>query len=229
MTKSISSITLAFAVGLVGACASEDNEQVTPMCVVPTDPGCRIFVDDDSFVKSTGPITDGVSGGASTAVVRHAPGRFCMSGTVDSGADGSGWGAMLVVGLIERDEATAMVIAPFDASALGVAQIRFSVEDPPLSGVLSQIAQLQNADCKQLPDCLMTFARGSTITNPGTITVPLTDFSRPDAGHPNTTLDRTLITNLQFYVASLPGMAFNYDFCIRNLAFLDAAGRELKP
>ncbi|HET6149234.1 MAG TPA: hypothetical protein VFH68_16975 [Polyangia bacterium] len=230
MTRNIPRIGFAFALGLVGACGSEEaNEQVTPTCVSPLDPGCRIIVDEHSFVRSTGPITDGVSGGASIAVVRHAPGRFCMSGTVDSGADGSGWGAILTVGLIDRDLVAGMAIAPFDAAAVGIEKVRFSLDEPPLSGVLPRITQIQSAECKQVPECLMSFDRSSAITSPGTVTVPLTEFNRPDADHPNTSLDRTLITALQFYVASLPGMAFNFDFCVRNLAFLDAGGREVTP
>jgi hypothetical protein len=227
MTKIASSIAFTLALGLAQACGSGAKEQVTPAtCVKPGDPGCRIIVDENSFVRWTGPSADG---GTSTAVVRYTPGRFCMSGTVDSGADGSGWGAFLAIGLDEVDEATDMVIPSFDASALGVAQVRFSVKDPPLSGVLPQITQIQSADCTQLPDCVTTFDRSSNVTSPGIVTVPLTDFNRPDANHPNATLDRALMTGVHFYVPSSPSGALDYDFCIEGLAFLDASGQEITP
>lgn len=224
--KNISAIAWACTLGLVGACGSNDKEQVTPTCVRPSDPGCRIIVDEHSFVRWTGPATDGVIAGASTAVVKHTPGRFCMSGTVDSGTDGSGWGAILTIGLVAVDEATHMLITPFDASALGVAQVRFRVEDPPVSGVIPQITQIQSAACKTIPDCVVSFDWTSSITSPGTITVPLNDFNLPDADHPNAVLDHTLISGLHFYVPSLRGMALDYHFCVDGLAFLDAGGGQ---
>lgn len=230
MTKESFSVACALALGLVGACGSSDNQQVTPAaCVRPSDPGCRIIVDEHSFVRWTGAATDGVSGGASTAVVRHTPGRFCMSGTVDSGTDGSGWGAVLTIGLVAVDEATHMAITPFDASALGIAQVRFSVEDPPASGVVPQMTQIESADCRTIPDCVMSFDWTSSITSPGTITVPLDDFNRYNADYPDAVLDHTLISGLHFYVPSVQGTALDYDFCVDRLALLDAAGQELTP
>jgi hypothetical protein len=229
MTKEVLGIALALAVGLVGACGSNsnDNEQVTPACVRPSDPGCRIIVDEHSFVRWTGAATDGVVGGVSTAVVRHAPGRYCMSGTVDAGADGSGWGAILTIGLVQVDEATHMLITPFDAVALGVAQVRFSVEDPPASGVIAEMTQVQSTDCKTIPDCVMSFDWPNPITSAGTFTVSLDDFDRPDQA--GAVLDHTLISGLHFYVPTVQGTALDYDFCVDGVAFLDAAGRELAP
>jgi hypothetical protein len=152
-----------------------------------------------------------------------------MSGTVASGADGTGWGAILAIGFDEVDEATDRVVPSFNASALGVAQFRFSVEDPPLSGVLPQITQIQSVDCTQLPDCVTTFDRSSNITSPGNITVPLTEFNRPDPGHPDATLDRALITGLHLYVPSSPGTTLDYAFCIEGLVFLDSSGQAITP
>jgi hypothetical protein len=229
MKTKIFSAGLAVTVGLLAGCDSGDHvQQTAPACVSPGATGCSIPVDDHSFVRWTGPVTDGVAGGVSTAVVEHAPGRFCMSGTVDPGPNGSGWGALLIVGFDHANDA-GMLTALLDASALGIATVRFTVEDPPLTGVLPQITQIETADCTQIPDCIASFDATAPITDPGPVTMALGDFPYADADHPGTTLDPTLITSLQFYVGPLPGMALEYGFCIRDLALLDASGREVRP
>jgi len=230
MTKILSSIAFTFALGLVGASGSTDNAQVTPAtCINPVAPGCRIEVADNSFVRWTAPVTDGVTNGISTAIVKHSPGRFCMSGTVDSGPSGTGWGAILLVGLADVERTTGTVATPLDASALGIAQVRFSVEHPPVSGVVPQMTQLQTADCKHLPDCSAAFSEASAVFDAGTVTARLADFSQPDGNSNNTALDPTLITGLQFYVGPLPSGSLDYDFCIQDLAFLDASGQVITP
>jgi hypothetical protein len=152
-----------------------------------------------------------------------------MSGTVDSGPSGSGWGAILLVGLTVRDAAAMGAVVPFDASARGIGQVRFAVDNLPVGGLLPQIAQLQSADCNRIPDCITTFSLPAYITTPGTVTEPFLAFTQPDGTHSNPALDQTLITGLQFYVPSLPGMAYDYDVCVRDLAFFDAAGKEVTP
>jgi hypothetical protein len=230
MSKKAVRISCALALGLAGACGSEERERVTPAsCISPKDPSCRIAVEGPSLVRWTGPVTDGVDGGVSTAVVRHTPGSFCMSGTVDSGPTGSGWGAILLVGLTVRDEASMGAVVPFDAAARGIRRIRFTVDHLPIGGLLPQIAQLQSADCNRIPDCATTFSLPAYVTTPGTISEPLPAFTQADGTHSVPALDQTLITGVQFYVPSLPGMAYDYDFCVRDLAFIDDAGHEVTP
>lgn len=223
------SVALTSVLAFVGACGSKANDQVTPeTCVKPADPGCRIAVHENSVVRWTGPGTDKTAGGASTAVVRHEPGRFCMSGTVDPGAAGLGWGALLALGLDEVDESNKVILS-FDGSALGVEQVRFKVETPPPTGALVEIAQVQSTGCTQIPDCVTTFGRTGLVASPGIFTLPLTDFNLPDAAHPNATLDRALMTGVHFHVPTSPGMAVSYAFCVTSLAFLDGSGHELTP
>jgi hypothetical protein len=61
------------------------------------------------------------------------------------------------------------------------------------------------------------------------VTAALADYLIPDAAHPITTLDPTLLSGLHFSVGPAPGMALDYRFCIRDLAFLDASGNEILP
>ena len=95
--------------------------------------------------------------------------------------------------------------------------------------MLPEITELQSADCTRAPDCFSTFDRSAAVIEAGPVTVALADFLIPDANHPNTTLDPTLLTGLHFWVAAAPGSALNYRFCIRDLAFLDASGQEVLP
>ena len=137
MTKLIFIGALLGGLGLSGACGSSDAGQSTdPTCSDPTAAHCSIIVNDGSFVRWTGAATDGLP---STAVVEHTPGTFCMSGTVDAGTADSGWGAFLVLGLIEGPPMSGRVVSPFDATAHGITQLRFTVDSPPATGVLPQI------------------------------------------------------------------------------------------
>jgi hypothetical protein len=148
-----------------------------------------------------------------------------MAGTVDPGPAGSGWGAILLASLRGFGPTS---VGPFDATARGIKQVRFTVENPPRTGVLPQMVQLASADCTTV-DCLRPFDPASAIDEPQTVAVALANFDRPDAEHPNTSLDPTLLAIVQFYVAPLPGMKVPYDFCIKGLTFLDGAGHEVAP
>ena len=227
MTKSNLGMVLLGTLGLVGACGSSSDPVTTPKeCVDPAGPGCKISVEDGSFVRWAGLTTDANVGGTSSAVVTYAPGKFCMSGTVDSGPKDAGWGAILIASLAIN--ATDTLVAPFDAPALGVTQVRFTLEGHPLQGVIPQVVQITSASCTQIPDCLTSFSLAAAVTDPGTVTAKLTDFTQPDGTHSNTSLDQTLITSLQFYVPTSPGKAVPYDFCLQDLTFLGADGKELR-
>lgn len=220
------------SLGLVAACGSSSSSSppaTTPAtCATPTEAACKVPVADESFVRWAGPVNDVAAGGASSAVVTHAPGKLCMSGTVDPGTNDGGWGAILVVGLVDIDTGGTLN-APFDAAALGVKQVRFTLDSPPPQGVLPQVVQITSAGCTQIPGCLTSFSLGAAVTDAGSVTLKLADFTQPDGTHSNTSLDQSLITSLQFYVSTLPGMAVPYDFCLRDFAFLGADGREIKP
>jgi hypothetical protein len=225
MTRIIFIGALLGGLGLSGGCGSSaPNQSTSPDCVGPTEPNCSIAVDDRSFVRWAGPATDGE---LSTAVVEHTPGKFCMSGTLDAGPSGSGWGAQLTLALNEGPPMDGRTITPFDATSHGITQVRFTVDSPPSTGVLPQLTDLESASCTRAPDCFSTFDRSAAVIEPGPVTMALADFLIPDANHPNTTLDPTLLTGLHFSVGPAPGVALNYGFCIRDLALLDAGGQEI--
>ncbi len=149
-----------------------------------------------------------------------------MSGKVDPGPSGAGWGAILILQLAQ-DNGGSIQLAPFDVTARGVTQVRFNLSNPPPTGVLPQLVELTSADCTNAQDCLAQFSGPPAATTAGPVTLALSDFATPDAQHPNLVSDPTITVALQFWVSPLPGMAFDYDFCIQGLQFLDAAGNEV--
>jgi hypothetical protein len=209
-----------------GATPAATPERTTPICMGgPPSADCLVRTDDPaSLVRAAVLVTDGTS----TAKLRWTGSRLCVSGTADA-ANGSGWGVLLVLPVTDFDEATEMIVAPFDARALGADRVRFTLTDPPASGMVPEIVQLTSASCKTVPDCFMSFSRSEAVFDPGTITVPLADYTQADLDHPGTTLDPGLISGLQFYVPTLPGLQLSYDFCLDDIAFIDAAGREVRP
>jgi hypothetical protein len=207
------------------------EEQATPVCSgLPSDP-CVLTVRDGSFVHETLPVTDGVS----TGMVRYTPGRYCMSGKQDPGATNMNWGSLLI--LVLADPAPAGIAAPFTAGARGITQVQFTIDPAPLSGVTVAFSSIQRADCLTLPDCFTKapfglMESGSTptvIEDAGTVTASLTSFVQPNWGDPALSFDTDLIVGLQFLPEQLPGVVADYDFCVHDLKFLDAAGHEVSP
>lgn len=227
VNKTFSCIVLVLASNLFVACGSSDNvEKTAPTCVSPTDPSCRIAVDPPSVVRWVAPATDGSAGGVSTAVVERMPDKTCMSGKVDPGPNGTGWGAILIFQLAQ-DNGGSTETAPFDLNARGVTQVRFNLSNPPPTGLLPQLVELTSADCKTAPDCLASFGGAQTLTTPGSVNVALGDLATADASQAKRVSDPTITVALQFYVSPLTSMPFDYDFCIQDLQFLDAAGNEV--
>jgi hypothetical protein len=230
LSKKSASIGVALSLAVNAGCVSNaSHEETTPSCVgQPTNPDCILDVHERSFVRAALPVTDGVS----TATVSHTPGRFCMSGSLDPGPNNTNWGALLVLPLTE-DTPT----APFSAAARGIAQVEFTLDPPPAAGLTVTFAAFERADCLDVPDCLtaapFVLADGSgaeiIVDESGTIAAALTSFVQPSWGDPALTFDPDLIEALQFGPQLLPGVVLPYDFCVRNVRFLDAAGREVSP
>jgi hypothetical protein len=228
----------AALVGIVlqAACGSSGpsgpQEQSTPLCSGPVSQSCWLTVSEPGFVHAAVPVTDGVS----TAMVDHTPGKFCMSGHLDPGPTNANWGSTMVLSLVEGDLTNA-ITAPFSADALGIAQVRFTLDSVPLAGLSVAIPALQRADCLTIPDCLtaasfVLMQDGSTqtvILYPGTVTASLDSFLQPSWGDQTLAFDKNLMVGVQFQPMMLAGVAFDYDFCVQDLTFLDSGGQEVAP
>jgi len=64
-----------------------------------------------------------------------------------------------------------------------------------------------------------------TITAPGPVVAPFVDFQQTRSGV-SQTFDTSAIQHIEFGVGPEPG---DYDFCLSDFKFLDAAGNEVKP
>jgi len=211
--------------------ADGPEEQTTPTCMgLPTD-ACVLTVSEPGFVRAGTVVTDGVS----TGIVRHTPGRFCMSGTLDPGATNMNWGSLLVLGLTERTPTG--IAAPFAAGARGIAQVQFTVDPAPIAGLTVAFSAVQRADCLTIPDCFTAAAfflmdSGTTetlIDASGMVTASLDSFRQPNWGDPALSFDTNLISGLQLLPQMLPGVVLDYDFCVQDVKFLDAGGGEVSP
>jgi len=227
VNKTSSCIGLVLAANLLVACGSSDSvEKTAPTCISPADPSCRIAVEAPSVVRWVAPATDAVSGGVSTAVVERTSDGTCLSGKVDPGPGGTGWGALVIFELARTDDSVT-VLAPFDLKAKGVTKVRFNLSNPPSTGVLPQLVELSSADCTTTPGCLSVFDGPPPVTTAGSVTLALGDFVTAEAQDTNKVSDPTISTAFQLLVAPSSGTVVDYDFCIQNLQFLDAAGKEV--
>lgn len=227
MNKTSLCIGLILTGNLLVACGSSNSaEKTAPTCTSPADPSCRLAVEALSVVQWVAPATDAVSGGVSTAVVERTSDSTCLSGKVDPGPSGAGWGAVLIFELAQVDN-NSTVLAPFDLKAKGVTQVRFNLSNPPPTGVLPQLVELSSADCTTAPGCLSEFTGPPALTTAGSVTLALGDFVTAEAQDTNTVSNPTISTAFQLLVSPSPGTAVDYDFCIQGLQFLDAAGNEV--
>jgi hypothetical protein len=149
-----------------------------------------------------------------------APGTLCMSGMVPE----RGWHG-LRLSLFPANQDGSEAVSPFDAEALGITRISFTIDSPPPGGILVDFTNLVPEDCTgPIFDCLVFGFTLPPITVPGTTTVPLTAFTQSDPASRNQAFD----------TSSLGGIAFGadegaYDFCVEDFKLLDDAGNEVSP
>jgi hypothetical protein len=207
------------------------------VCVGQPTKSCFLDVTEPGFVHLAAPVTDGVS----TAMVRHMPpGRFCMSGRLDPGATNANWGAILILALSEvtrTDGTPTGITAPFPAASRHIAQLQFTLDPVPPAGLGVQFAQVQMANCLDIPACVTTqpfvlMEDGSTptvIQTAGTVTASLDSFHQPPWGDPALPFDKDLIAGVQFQPQVVPNVVLDYDFCVQDVTFLDSAGAAVSP
>jgi hypothetical protein len=175
---------------------------------------CIQPVEGMSFV--TGAFTTTDDSGVTTANVRTEPGAVCVSGENVSYAV-----LELAVGrpdtVVAADGSKGKL---FDAAAFGVTQLEFTIETPPSTGVVPALVT-EGPDMHGLGFDLMSNGQLVSITSssPSPIRVSLSDYRNPDMP------DASRVLAFGFTV----GVAPHYDFCVRNLRFLDANNVEVPP
>jgi len=189
----------------------------------PDDPDCFLDVEDDPFIAMLVGSTDG----ASTARLARSGADFCISGRLDEGPAGSGWGTSLVLSFGEHDSVT-----PFDASALGITRIEATLDNPPSSGVEIGVITSLSADCTEPgPVCHAPYTRFDDrnvliveITST-TFDLILSELATPPwARDTPAKLDPSLLRGITFTAAPPRGAPLDYDYCVRDVRFFDANG-----
>jgi hypothetical protein len=237
MTKRLALGMLVGALGLGGGCGSEAS---------PIDPRCGEdgFICDTSglpFAKTIIAVTDYCAGlvadcalptpppaGATTAnLSKPAPGKLCVSGFLSQG--GMVW---LIVGFSEASADGMSIVKSFDANALGITQADFTIDSPLKGGVAVAASTTPPApvDCPQI-SCFTNYDLATPeiagvaahFTAPGPQIAPFANFYQADGG--SNPLDAVALEHLAF-APSTPG---DYDFCISDIKFRNAAGDEVRP
>ena len=214
---------------------------------------CPTFICDDAtdFCASCNEPVEGIphvlaalaatqAGDSNSAELRFEDGAVCMSGT------SAGW-AMLGLALVDfaPEPITAGFLCTtegalgganpqlFDAAALGIERLQLTIDSPPSSGVTVGIVGVVEDDPASTEDCLagrsfymmdgwnmMTVAESGT-----TVESALSDFIIAEwEQEPTLELDPTQLNMIRI---TLEGEAGDFDFCVRDVRFLDANGDEV--
>ena len=168
-----------------------------------------------------------------------AAGELCLSGVVSPG----GWAELGFRFLKHTPDGTG-VLETFNANALGISQLRFTVDTPPSGGLTlyaaigtsepcpNDVASCQTICLNGTLECftygfdLMT-APGSTepvnITTPQTIVAPFANFKQTVDGHQ---FDTSTIHHVGLNLSTTKGP---FNFCVHDFNFLDAQGNVVLP
>ena len=236
MIKRLSMVLLAGILGLASACGGSSED---PNCASAEGFDCH--PSGLPFVEVAGAASDLCGGyvdcdlaknppaGSTTATLTQPQaGMVCLSGTVAT----NGW-AQLVLQFAVFNKQFTKIVKTFDADARGITQAAFTIDSPPSSGVAVGAAITTNLDCPASGFDCITYGFGLvtaplsnvpvTFTAPGPQVAPFVDFQKSRSGV-SQTFDTSALQHLVFGV-----MMGDYDFCLRDFKFLDAAGNEVKP
>jgi|SRR4051812_46383677 hypothetical protein len=215
----VASLT-AFA-GLPG-CGGSDANPAQPSCedrdgLVCNPPGFASVkraaaVTDYCFVTdaSTCPATTIPPAGSTTAhLTQPAAGKLCMAGTAAS----NGW-AILGLRFLDTRNPDGTVVTSFHPVEAGIAAYEVAIDSPPSGGISPST---YGGFHLQLPSGLPV-----VVTDPGPLMVPLSGFVSDS--DPSVTVLPDDVQAVGFDVG--PG---DYDFCIHDFKFLDAAGNPVTP
>jgi hypothetical protein len=164
-----------------------------------------------------------------TSLTLVEPGKLCLSGTV---AANDGYAKVVLVFTAFNLERT-KVLKVFNADALGITQAAFTIDSPPIGGVTIDAAVVTATECPASPgDCftqgfdLWTASSTGTLasfTAPGPEVAPFTDFKQTDS-----TVIQAFDTSALHHVEFIVGHG-DFNFCVHDFKFLNAAGAEITP
>jgi hypothetical protein len=115
------------------------------------------------------------------------------------------------------------IVRAFDADALDITSVSFTLDSPPEGGVMVDAGIVRDA-CSNTFECVAFDFTLPRITDPGTVTASLADFLQSDPASPYQVFDTRSLSHIGFTVGQGP-----YDFCVRDLEFLDQSGDPVEP
>lgn len=159
-----------------------------------------------------------------TVMTQPEPGKICMKGTV-AGKNGFAW---LILRVSEWNQAETQLVHVLDAKALGIEQVRFTIDRPPTTGLTMFATTAYREVCPAPGACLNGFdlrtgassANIKVMDRSETVTAPFTNFANVD---PKLAFDTSKLGHFIFTLG-----AGDYDFCVSDLAFLDASGNVVE-
>jgi hypothetical protein len=236
---------LSLLVGIItlaagcGSHASSASDGPAPTCVS----GSPLICQPSGFPFATiaGATSDACAGSrlgecaspplsATTASLTLAEtGQLCLTGTV---AANDGYAKIVLIFTTFNLERT-KVLKAFNADALGITQAAFTIDSPPSGGVTIDAAVVTATECPASPgDC---FTQGfdlrtdsstgmlASFTTPGPKVAPFTNFKQSDSSV-SRTFDTSALHHLEFIVGQ-----GDFNFCVHDFKFLNAAGAEVTP
>ena len=220
----------AAAAGFGGGCGSDD-----PGCVSNAGHLCAKdlagfpFAQDATMVSDfCGPLqcSGTPPAGATVMIMTHPDaGTLCLSGSIKPGGF-----AVLALEFPRKNADGTKVLEPFDATARGITQVALTVDSPPAQGAALRANAITRIRCPtntggaapplecQYPP---TF-KFAEITAAGPVRAPFADFKSLD--DPSQTINPSLLDSVFLQVDS-----GEFDFCMRDFNFLDAAGNPVRP
>ena len=208
------------------ACGSSDAPSEQPSCqdrdgLVCNPPGFRfvvsaVAVSDYCFTTPENPAscpatTIPPTGSTTARLTEATTGKLCMAGTVAS--DGF---AVLALRFFDSRNPDGTFVTKFHPVAAGITAIEATIDSPPSGGLtLSRIGgfHVERASNPGVP---------VVVTMPGSLMVPLSGFVSDDS--PPVTLAPDDVQTLGFNVP-----AGNYEFCVHDFKFLNAASHQVTP
>jgi hypothetical protein len=229
MIKKASMGLVWWALNFVAGCGSTVVDD-KPFCA--NEPGSTICAPASfPFVTSAGALTDcqtmtGCTASKTTATLSQPQaGTVCLKGTVEA-PSGYAW---LLLAVSSTNESVTQIVDVFDAKTLGITGLQFTIENPPAAGVTLFATTAHQRSCTSPPDCLTgwnltTGSRADVLKafqTAGPESAPFSSFLNDD---PNKVFDTSALAHFVFVVG--PG---DYDFCVSQLAFTNAAGATVSP
>ena len=228
------------ALGFAPACSSDSDSDPMPdatNCISPDDDGfmatpvARTYdvtcpLDEFPFALSADALA---VRDASVSVSQPEVGALCVRGRASD--TGPSFGGIVLQFSAASADAT-QILSTLDLDAHGITQLAFTLDPAPSEGLLVEATSIISLSCAYPGACatpvpgfaLMDGPGSSTplsITSSGRVIAPFADFEQSNAA--SGTFDTSALDHIAFRTGG------RYDFCISDVAFLDASGEPVQP